>query len=50
MIGAAMTAVLHQDAQLGALIDDFKRVFPTVLANAQVQATTITKRRKVTQR
>jgi AcrR family transcriptional regulator len=50
MIGAAMTAVLHQDAQLSVLIDDFKRVFPTVLANAQAEATTTPKRRKVTQR
>ena len=40
MIGAAMTAVLHQDAQLSVLIDDFKRVFPTVLANAQSTTTT----------
>lgn len=47
MIGAAMTAVLHQDAQLNVLIDDFKRVFPTVLANAAATTTTTTKRRKV---
>ena len=33
MIGAAMTAVLHKDdARLRALIDDWKLLFPTVLA------------------
>jgi AcrR family transcriptional regulator len=34
MIGAAMTSVLHEDARLGVLIDDFKTLFPTVLTNA----------------
>jgi AcrR family transcriptional regulator len=34
MIGAAMTSVLHDDARLGVLIEDFKQLFPTVLANA----------------
>ena len=43
MIGSAMTAVLHEDARLDILIDDFKTLFPTVLANA---ATTPRKRTK----
>ncbi len=35
MIGAAMTGVLHKDdARLRDLIDDWKLLFPTVLANA----------------
>lgn len=35
MIGAAMSSVLHRDeARLRELIDDFKVLFPTVLANA----------------
>lgn len=34
MIGAAMTAVLHEDARLAVLIEDFKTLFPTVLTNA----------------
>ena len=35
MIGAAMTAVLHGgDKRLDALIDDWKALFPTVLAHA----------------
>jgi AcrR family transcriptional regulator len=34
MIGAAMTSVLHEDARLGVLIDDFKTLFPVVLSNA----------------
>ncbi|MBX3155665.1 MAG: TetR/AcrR family transcriptional regulator [Deltaproteobacteria bacterium] len=35
MIGAAMTAVLHtEDRRLDDLIDDWKLLFPTVLANA----------------
>lgn len=34
MIGAAMTAVLHDDKRLDTLIDDWKALFPTVLANA----------------
>ena len=43
MIGSAMTAVLHEDARLDILIDDFKTLFPTVLTNA---ATTPRKRTK----
>ncbi|MBA3820726.1 MAG: TetR/AcrR family transcriptional regulator [Deltaproteobacteria bacterium] len=42
MIGAAMSAVLHADKRLDALIDDWKSLFPMVLAQAQ------TKKRKVT--
>jgi AcrR family transcriptional regulator len=39
MIGAAMTAVLHKDdARLRDLIDDWKVLFPTVLANAGARA------------
>jgi hypothetical protein len=38
-----MTAVLHEDARLDILIDDFKTLFPTVLTNA---ATTPRKRTK----
>ncbi|MEO8845967.1 MAG: TetR/AcrR family transcriptional regulator [Kofleriaceae bacterium] len=34
MIGAAMTSVLHEDARLDLLIEDFKILFPTVLNNA----------------
>jgi len=34
MIGAAMTSVLHEDARLAVLIEDFKTLFPTVLTNA----------------
>lgn len=35
MIGAAMSAVLHrEDSRLDDLIDDWKALFPTVLANA----------------
>jgi AcrR family transcriptional regulator len=43
MIGSAMTAVLHEDARIDILIDDFKTLFPTVLTNA---ATTPRKRTK----
>jgi AcrR family transcriptional regulator len=44
MIGAAMSAVLHHDeARLDELIDDWKKLFPTVLAHAG----DTTKRRKV---
>lgn len=43
MIGAAMTAVLHADNRLDDLIDDWKALFPTVLANASTK-----KRNKVT--
>ncbi|HET9990591.1 MAG TPA: TetR/AcrR family transcriptional regulator [Kofleriaceae bacterium] len=43
MIGSAMTAVLHEDARLEVLIEDFKTLFPTVLTNA---ATTPRKRTK----
>jgi AcrR family transcriptional regulator len=34
MIGAAMSSVLHDDARLDDLIDDWKKLFPAVLANA----------------
>ena len=34
MIGAAMTSVLHEDARLEVLIEDFKALFPMVLNNA----------------
>jgi AcrR family transcriptional regulator len=34
MIGAAMTSVLHEDARLEVLIEDFKTLFPMVLTNA----------------
>ena len=34
MIGAAMTSVLHEDARLEVLIEDFKTLFPSVLDNA----------------
>jgi AcrR family transcriptional regulator len=34
MIGAAMTSVLHEDARLEVLIEDFKTLFPMVLDNA----------------
>jgi AcrR family transcriptional regulator len=35
MIGAAMSSVLHkEDTRLDSLIDDWKALFPTVLANA----------------
>jgi hypothetical protein len=34
MIGAAMTSVLHEDARLEVLIEDFKTLFPMVLNNA----------------
>ena len=43
MIGSAMSAVLHEDKRLDDLIDDWKALFPTVLANAQTK-----KRRQVT--
>ena len=43
MIGAAMSAVLHADKRLDDLIDDWKALFPTVLANAQTK-----KRKQVT--
>jgi len=48
MIGAAMSAVLHRDdTRLDELIDDWKALFPTVLANASAA---MTKRPKVTRR
>ena len=48
MIGAAMSAVLHRDdTRLDELIDDWKALFPTVLANA---GAAMTKRPKVTRR
>ena len=38
MIGAAMTSVLHgQSSQLDDLIDDWKALFPLVLANASAR-------------
>lgn len=43
MIGAAMSAVLHEDKRLDDLIDDWKALFPTVLANASTK-----KRKQVT--
>lgn len=43
MIGAAMTAVLHADHRLDDLIDDWKALFPTVLATASTK-----KRKQVT--
>ena len=42
MIGAAMTAVLHNDPALEDLIDDWKALFPTVLTSAATR----TQRRK----
>jgi AcrR family transcriptional regulator len=40
MIGAAMSSVLHkEDAHMDALIDDWKALFPTVLATAGTAAT-----------
>jgi AcrR family transcriptional regulator len=42
MIGAAMSAVLHEDKRLDDLIDDWKALFPTVLGHAA------TRKRKVT--
>ena len=48
MIGAAMSGVLHHaEARLDDLIDDWKTLFPTVLANAGAVAT---KRPKATPR
>lgn len=44
MIGAAMSAVLHRDDKLlDGLIDDWKALFPTVLANAGVATKRTTK-------
>ncbi len=44
MIGAAMSSVLHDDARLDELIDDWKKLFPAVLASAgQATATTTTR-------
>src|SRR5262245_30218349 len=41
MIGAAMTSVLHgQSSQLDDLIDDWKALFPLVLANARARGQT----------
>jgi AcrR family transcriptional regulator len=40
MIGAAMSSVLHgETAHLDDLVDDWKRLFPVVLANASAAAT-----------
>ncbi len=48
MIGAAMSSVLHKEGQLmDDLIDDWKALFPTVLATAD---TAVTKRPKATKR
>ncbi len=48
MIGAAMSSVLHKEGQLmDDLIDDWKALFPTVLATA---GTAATKRPKATKR
>jgi AcrR family transcriptional regulator len=48
MIGAAMSSVLHKDeGRLDELIEDWKALFPTVLANAGVA---VTKRPKVTKK
>jgi hypothetical protein len=43
MMGSAMSAVLHEDKRLDDLIDDWKALFPKVLANASTK-----KRNKVT--
>lgn len=43
MIGSAMSAVLHEDKRLDDLIEDWKALFPTVLANASTK-----KRKQVT--
>lgn len=40
MIGAAMSGVLHGDDKLDELIDDWKILFPTVLAHAGAKTTT----------
>ncbi len=42
MIGAAMSAVLHEDPAINDLIDDWKSLFPTVLTSAATR----TQRRK----
>jgi AcrR family transcriptional regulator len=48
MIGAAMSAVLHgEDRRLDVLIDDWKALFPTVLAHA-ANTTSTTPKKKVT--
>jgi AcrR family transcriptional regulator len=44
MIGSAMSAVLHDDKRLDDLIEDWKALFPTVLANASTNK----KRKQVT--
>ena len=47
MIGAAMSAVLHtEDRRLDLLIDDWKALFPSVLAHAANQVTAKPKRDK----
>jgi len=48
MIGAAMTAVLHADRRLDELIEDWKALFPTVLAQAGTSTTKRQKASKVT--
>ena len=44
MIGAAMTAVLHADPRLDDLIDDWKQLFPAILAQASTPKRTKVKR------
>jgi AcrR family transcriptional regulator len=44
MIGAAMTAVLHSDPRLDDLIDDWKQLFPAILAQASTPKRTKVKR------
>src|SRR3954469_2247614 len=46
MIGAAMSAVLHDDGRLDELIEDWKKLFPAVLANAGQAAPTTNRRPK----
>jgi AcrR family transcriptional regulator len=43
MIGAAMSAVLHNDPRIDDLIEDFKTLFPNVLTTAAAAATTNTR-------
>ncbi|HEU0036043.1 MAG TPA: helix-turn-helix domain-containing protein [Kofleriaceae bacterium] len=51
MIGAAMSAVLHQeDRRLDVLIDDWKALFPTVLAHAAATASPAAKKPELAKR